>query len=257
MRIFIAVSSPGAFLGINAAPLVGVPAESLGVGLPKEARNALKVSGEDLKARSETEPARLLGVDDHAFVRLGIVTFLTNDPTLTVAGEAKDGEEAVALCRELHPDLVLMDLSMPGMGGIEATRMIKAHLPETSVLILTGHAEEDHLMEALRAGAAGYVVHTENPTRLLDAVRLVLEGHTPLDQELAGWLLRRIAAQTASPQADTFGNTRRTRPWMLYGRISCDIMAFSCRKENEKSLCAFWPSLRTSTSAAKCMAARS
>src|SRR5215218_8082760 len=103
-----------------------------------------------MKAHSDTEKkARVLVVDDHALVRMGISAVLAADPNLTVVSEARDGEEAVALCRELEPDLVLMDLSMPRMDGIEATRMIKAHLPKTSVLILSGYAEEDLLMEAV------------------------------------------------------------------------------------------------------------
>ena len=157
-----------------------------------------------MKAHSDTEKkARLLVVDDHAFVRMGIIAVLACDAALKVVGEAKDGEEAVALCRELEPDLVLMDLSMPRMDGIEATRMIKAHLPKTSVLILTGYAEEDLLMEAVRAGAAGYVVKGEDPARLLEAVRAVMGGETPLDSGLAMRLLRRIGAQTSAAPAES------------------------------------------------------
>jgi DNA-binding NarL/FixJ family response regulator len=156
-----------------------------------------------VKALGETEAARLLVVDDHALVRRGIIATVSTCPALTVVGEAKDGHEAVALCRVLRPDLVLMDLSMPGMGGIEATRMIKAHLPKTSVLILTGYAEEDLLMEAVRAGAAGYVLKGGEPTELVDAVCAVLSGETPLDQGLAMRLLRRIGEQSAAPPADS------------------------------------------------------
>ncbi len=158
--------------------------------------------GQRMRAHSETQKkARVLVADDHAFVRMGIIAVLAADSALTVVGEAKDGEEAVSLCGELEPDLVLMDLSMPRMDGIEATRMIKAHLPETSVLILTGHAEEDLLMEAVRAGAAGYVLHSDEPTRVLEAVRAVMSGETPLDHGLAMRLLRQLASEgPASPE---------------------------------------------------------
>jgi DNA-binding NarL/FixJ family response regulator len=160
-----------------------------------------------VKVHGDTQTrARVLVVDDHAFVRMGIIAVLATDPDLTVVGEAKDGEEAVALCRELEPDLVLMDLSMPGMDGIEATRIIKAHLPKTSVLILTGHAEEDLMVEAVGAGAAGYVLKGEHPNHVLDAVRAVLKGETPLDQGLAMKLLRSLgeeaAAQAARPHTE-------------------------------------------------------
>jgi DNA-binding NarL/FixJ family response regulator len=155
-----------------------------------------------MRAHSDIqEKVRVLVADDHAFVRMGIIAVLAADSDLTVVGEAKDGEEAVALCGELEPDVVLMDLSMPRMDGIEATRMIKAHLPKTSVLILTGHAEEDLLMEAVRAGAAGYVLHGAEPTRVLEAVRAVMRGESPLDHGLAMRLLRQLAAgEPTSPE---------------------------------------------------------
>src|SRR5215218_6052121 len=137
-----------------------------------------------MKAHSDTEKARLLVVDDHAFVRMGIIAVLAADSALTVVGEAKDGQEAIARCRELHPDLVLMDVSMPKVDGIEATRMIKTHLPETSVLILTAYADQGLLMDAVKAEAAGYVLKGEHPEHILDAVWAVLDGETPLDQGL-------------------------------------------------------------------------
>ncbi len=101
--------------------------------------------------------------------------------SLEVVGEAEDGEEAIARCRELRPDLILMDVSMPKMNGIEATRRIKAEFPETSVLILTAHADHSLLMEAVKAGAAGYLLKGGKVGDVLDAVRAVLEGETPLD----------------------------------------------------------------------------
>ncbi len=151
-----------------------------------------------MKAHSDTERARVLVADDHAFVRMGITAVLATDPDLMVVGEAKDGEEAVRLCRELRPDLVLMDVSMPGMDGIEATRKLKVEFPETSVLILTVHADQRLLMEAVKAGAAGYVLKGERPDHVLDAVRAVLDGETPLDQGLAMSLLRRLGEEEAA-----------------------------------------------------------
>ena len=108
--------------------------------------------------------ARLLVVDDHAFMRVAINAILTRDSSLEVVGEARDGQEAIERCRELHPDLVLMDVSMPRMNGLEATRKLKAQSPETSVLILTAHADQSLLMDAVKAGAAGYVLKGEHPT---------------------------------------------------------------------------------------------
>jgi DNA-binding NarL/FixJ family response regulator len=141
--------------------------------------------------------ARLLVVDDHAFMRVAINAILTTDSSLEVVGEARDGQEALERCRELCPDLVLMDVSMPRVDGLEATRYIKEHSPETSVLILTAHADHSLLMDAVKAGAAGYVLKGDHPDHVLDAVRAVLDGETPLDQGLAMKLLRSIGEEAA------------------------------------------------------------
>ena len=144
-----------------------------------------------------TEKIRLLVVDDHAFMRAGARALLSTQPGFEVIGEAENGEEAIARCRELLPDVILMDVSMPGMGGIEATRRIKAEFPLISVLVLTAHADDDLLLDAVRAGAAGYVLKGEHPNHILDAVRAVVEGKTPLDQGLAMSLLRRLGEEAA------------------------------------------------------------
>jgi DNA-binding NarL/FixJ family response regulator len=139
--------------------------------------------------------ARVLLVDDHALMRVAMRVTLDHDDTLEVVGEAKDGLEAITRCRELEPDVVLMDVSMPVLDGIEATRRIKREFPETSVLILTAHADQGLLMDAVKAGAAGYVLKGDDPDRVLGSVRAVLEGDTPLDQGLAMELLRRFGEE--------------------------------------------------------------
>jgi DNA-binding NarL/FixJ family response regulator len=103
-------------------------------------------------SREETLPYRVLIADDHELLRTGISAMLASDPDLEVVGEAQDGETAVELCRRLRPDLVLMDLSMPGMDGILATRIIKAEFPRVGVLVLTAHADQRMLLDAIRAG---------------------------------------------------------------------------------------------------------
>jgi DNA-binding NarL/FixJ family response regulator len=142
--------------------------------------------------------AKVLVVDDYAFMRVAINAILTTDSSLEVVGEARDGQEALERCRELRPDLVLMDVSMPKVDGLEATRYIKAHSPETSVLILTAHADHSLLMDAVKAGAAGYVLKGDHPDHVLDAVRAVLDGETPLDQGLAMKLLRNIGEEASA-----------------------------------------------------------
>jgi DNA-binding NarL/FixJ family response regulator len=147
--------------------------------------------------------ARLLIVEDHFFMREGIKAILEREAALEVAGEAQDVQEAISRCRELRPDLILMDVSLPKMDGIEATREIKALFPRTSVLILTAHADPQLLMEAVKAGAAGYVLKGGSQNHMLEAIRAVLGGETYLDQKLVMTLLRRLGEEAAS---------RSTRP---------------------------------------------
>jgi DNA-binding NarL/FixJ family response regulator len=144
--------------------------------------------------------ARLLVVDNHDLIRIGIKTVLGRDTSLEVVGEAKDGQEAIIRCRELRPDLVLMDVSTADMDGIEATRAIKAEFPKTSVLTLTAHADHRLLLEAVKAGAAGYIIKGCNPDHLVDAVKRILGGGTPLDQELAMQLIRDLVGGQTQQQ---------------------------------------------------------
>jgi two-component system, NarL family, response regulator DegU len=113
-------------------------------------------------------------------------------PDLAVVGEAADGRETVKLCRRLRPELVLMDLRMPKMDGFEATREIKRELPSTIVLVLIAFEAPDDLLEALKAGASGYVLKQMSPQQIVGAIRRVLEGEFPLNQEVAMQLLMRL-----------------------------------------------------------------
>jgi len=149
---------------------------------------------------------RLLLVDDHDFMRSSLRFVLEAKTGLVVAGEASDGEQAVALCRELRPDVVLMDITMPKMDGIEATRLIKAEMPDVAVLVLTSHVAEDLLMEAVVAGAAGYVLKGSGLEDVVGAVEVVVSGETPLDQGLAIRLLRRVAESSGQPASAPRGS---------------------------------------------------
>lgn len=143
--------------------------------------------------------ARVLIADDHDLVRDGYHRMLDREPDLEVVGEASNGREAVELCRELCPDLVLMDVRMPKMDGLEATRKIKAELPPTSVLVVTTYDNPDYLLEAIGAGAAGYVLKDAPKKQLMNAVRRTLNGESPLNQELAAQLISRFARGSARP----------------------------------------------------------
>jgi DNA-binding NarL/FixJ family response regulator len=146
-----------------------------------------------------TGSARILIVDDHDLVRDGYQRMLDREPDLEVVGEASNGREAVELCRELRPDLVLMDVRMPEMDGLEATRKIKDELPTTSVLVVTTYDNPDYLFEAVEAGAAGYVLKDAPKRQLLGAVRRTLNGESPLNQELAMQVISRFSRQTREP----------------------------------------------------------
>jgi DNA-binding NarL/FixJ family response regulator len=124
-----------------------------------------------------SKPIRILLVDDHALLRAGLRALLSTQSDILVVGEAGTGEEAVKLAEELRPDIVLMDLSMPGMGGLEATRQIAQLDKGIRVLILTVHAEEEYLMPVLEAGGSGYVMKHSADSELLDAIRTVAEGN--------------------------------------------------------------------------------
>ena len=143
-------------------------------------------------------PRRLVVADDHDLIRGAFRALLAGEPDLEVVGEAREGREAVELCRELGPDLVLMDVQMPGMGGLEATRAIKGEHPLVAVLIVTAFEDPDYLLEAVRAGAAGYVLKDADEQELLVAMRRVLGGESPLNQDLAMQLLRRLAGETGT-----------------------------------------------------------
>ena len=140
--------------------------------------------------------SRILIADDHALVREGLRTMLSGEDGLEVIAEANDGQQALDLCRELKPDLVLMDVRMPVMDGLQATRKIKQEMPKTSVMMVTMHENPDYLFEAVKAGAAGYVLKDASGERLLSAVRRTLEGESPLNQELAMRLLVRLARES-------------------------------------------------------------
>ena len=116
-----------------------------------------------------------------------------------MVGEASNGRKVVELCRRLKPDLVLMDVRMPEMDGLEATRAIKAEQPFVSVLIISLYRNPDYLLEAIEAGAAGYILKDAPNRQLTNAMRRALEGQSPLNQELALQLIQRLASKTSQP----------------------------------------------------------
>lgn len=132
---------------------------------------------------------RVLIADDHAIVREGLRYMLDEQPDFQVVGEAANGEQALALAYTLAPDIVLMDIGMPGMNGLEATRALKAAQPQTNILVLTMHEGEDYFFRILAAGASGYVLKGAHSADLLSALRAVHQGGVYLDPTMAKKLL--------------------------------------------------------------------
>ena len=132
---------------------------------------------------------RVLVVDDHSIVRVGLERLLQRAADIDVVGVTDRGESAVELDRELRPDVVLMDISMPGMSGIEATRLIKADRPDAVVVVLTAATDHNRVLDAVEAGAVGYLVKDADPAALVDGIRAAADGDSPLDPRAARHVL--------------------------------------------------------------------
>ena len=139
----------------------------------------------------EKPPIRVVIVDDHTLLREGTRQILQQDPAIEVVGEASRGDDAVELVASLRPDVVLLDLRLPGLPGIDAARQIAELSPTTRVLIVTAYDEEDYVLEALQAGAAGYLLKTAPSQELVEAVHAVAAGTTVLEPSVSAALARR------------------------------------------------------------------
>ena len=142
------------------------------------------------------KPARIVIADDHELARAGLRAMLTDQRGFELVGEASNGQEALLLCRRLQPDLALIDVRMPEMDGLSTCRAVKQECPATSVILVTMHANPEYLFEALKAGAAGYVLKDVSQRELISAVQKVLHGESILNQELMARLLQRLARET-------------------------------------------------------------
>jgi DNA-binding NarL/FixJ family response regulator len=147
---------------------------------------------------------RVLLVDDHEVVRLGLMTLINDQPSMQVVGEAGTTAEAVRAVERLHPDVVLMDIRMPGEGGIEATQQIVARFPETQVVMLTSFADDELIVRAIRAGAVGYVLKQVGNEELLRAITAVARGEALLDPSTTARLLSRVREAERKADEDAF-----------------------------------------------------
>jgi DNA-binding NarL/FixJ family response regulator len=141
---------------------------------------------------------RVVIVDDHAMVREGLTSVLAADGDIEVVASAGNGADAVSLVVEHRPDVVVMDLSMPVMDGVEATRAVRVAAPQARVLVLTSFSDRERVRRAVDAGASGYQLKDAEPPELRAAIRAVAAGHAPLDPRVAGVLLADVATARAS-----------------------------------------------------------
>jgi two-component system, NarL family, response regulator LiaR len=139
-----------------------------------------------------TEPVTVLLVDDHTIVRQGVRAYLDTQPDLQVVGEANSGEAAIRMATEQAPDVVLMDLLMPGMDGVEATRRLKQVSPRSQVIVLTSYHQDEHIFPAIRAGALSYLLKDVGPAELAEAVRKAAHGEAVLHPQVAARVVQEL-----------------------------------------------------------------
>lgn len=163
------------------------------------------------------EPIRVLVVDDHAVVREGLRAFLELQDGIEVVAEASDGQEAIETAARLRPDVIVLDLVLPRLDGVAAMRTLRELVPEARVLVLTSFLDDDKLLPALRAGAAGYLLKNARPQELARAVRAAHAGEAVLDPVVAARLVERLAADGGAEPLDRL-TPREREVLVLIGR---------------------------------------
>lgn len=142
---------------------------------------------------------RILLVDDHVLFRKGLTALLSGRPDIQVVGEARDGLEAIEAAREFLPDVILMDVNMPRCDGLEATRRIKREMPHVKIVILTVSDDDQHLFEAIKSGAQGYLLKDLEPYQLYDLLESISRGDAPLSGSIATKILKEFSRPSGSP----------------------------------------------------------
>ncbi len=180
---------------------------------------------------------RVMLVDDHALMRIGVASLLAACPDIEVVGEAENGAEAVARVADLMPDLVLMDIQMPEMNGLEATRRIKAEHPYLKVVMLTVSEEDRTLFDAIKAGAQGYLLKQMEPDEFLAMVRGISRGEAPISKTMASKILsefsRRVKGQQPEdPAAKLTAREREVLQLLALGNTNKEIGGTLCISEN-------------------------
>jgi NarL family two-component system response regulator LiaR len=169
-----------------------------------------------------SDPIRVMIVDDHDMVRKGLATFLKVNADLELVGEARDGQEALRMCEQVHPNVVLMDLVMPEMDGTTATRLIRQRWPEVQVVALTSFQEKELVQQVLQAGAIGYLLKNVSVDELADAVRAAYAGQSTLAPEAAQALIQ-TASQEPPPGHDLTPREHEVLALMVEGLSNPEI----------------------------------
>ncbi|CAM3533606.1 MULTISPECIES: response regulator [Paenibacillus] len=150
---------------------------------------------------------RLLIADDHAMVRRGLQVFLATQPDIEMVGEAANGEETLETAKQVNPDIVLMDLNMPVLNGIDTTARLKKEQPDIKVIVLTSFVDYDHVLPAIRAGARGYLLKDIEPEELVAAIRRVFQGQVELHPDAAGLLMTHVTSPAGAEEASGSGHS--------------------------------------------------
>ena len=175
-----------------------------------------------------THKLRVLLADDHAMLREGLAMLINAQDDMEVVGQAANGREAVELAKTLSPDIVVMDVSMPELGGVEASEMIRDSCPDVRVLALTRHADQGYLRRLLQAGASGYVLKKSAADALINALRVVADGGTYLEPTLAGAVVERVLGTAGKLRQDRDMLTLREEEvlrWIAWGQSNKEIAA--------------------------------
>jgi DNA-binding NarL/FixJ family response regulator len=162
---------------------------------------------------------RILLADDHSLFRKGVASELSSNAGIQIVGEAKNGFEAISMAREVHPDIILMDLNMPHCSGSEAAQVIKAEMPDVHILILTVHNDDDHLFKAIKSGADGYLLKDIEPDELVDMLERTQRGEAAIDGRLAVRILNEFRQQESTTMSDNQPQTLTTREHDVLKRL--------------------------------------
>jgi Response regulator containing a CheY-like receiver domain and an HTH DNA-binding domain len=165
----------------------------------------------------DQQPIRVVVVDDHNVVRIGLRAYLDTVEDIAVVGEAASGEQAIEVVAETQPDVVLMDLIMPGMDGVETTQLVKKEFPTLQVIILTSYHDDEHIFPAIRAGAISYVLKDIDPDELAEVIRKAAKGQAVLNSEVATRLVKQVSGQQEDRNPLTYLTDRELDVLRLVG----------------------------------------